>query len=129
MMRQRAKTPPKRADALKELAVAVDRLPERLGEAAEGSAPEAWSALVHGRARIVRRFERGGRKYLLLRINLVASRARRLSEREAVVLSRRVQGASLKAIGTELGIAVSTVAYAVRRATAKVGVHTSLELV
>jgi DNA-binding CsgD family transcriptional regulator len=126
--RARVKGPSKQLEALRALALVVDRRPKQRETPGESDAA-VWTALVHGRARVVQRFKRRGRSYLLLRMFRASSHARSLDEREVFVLSRRVQGASLKSIGTDLGIGVSTVAYAIRRAMHKLGVSTQVELV
>lgn len=116
--------------SLGEVALAVDRGGARERRGAERCSDSAWRDLVAGRLRIVERFERDGRRFVIARYgNGERSRGVLLTDREIAVVERRVRGAPLKDIAAALGVSISTVAKALTRALDKLGLENQAELI
>ncbi len=92
-----------------------------------------FQALTRDELRAIDHFDRGGRRYVLLRPGDATTGSsagrRRFTAREIEVLEQVVGGASNKAIGYDLGLASSTVATHVSVAMAKLGVRSRVELI
>lgn len=80
------------------------------------------SELLHGAWRVVDRFERDGRRYLLA--GRPPASARALSRREREVLAHAVLGCSNKHTAHALGVSESTVCTQLRSALRRLGVET-----
>lgn len=116
-------------ESLGAVAMAVDRA-ACLNEGEAGASERAWRDLVSGRLRVVERFDRDGRRFVVARRGSSAKvRGIQLTEREIEVVQRRVRGAPLKDIAAALGVSISTVAKSLKRALGKLGLETQAELI
>lgn len=115
--------------ALREAAIAVDRARTAAVRGTD-EALELWRALHEGRWSIVDVFDNDGRRFLVARANEPASApAPALSRREQQVVDRLALGHSNRMIAYELGISASSVATHLRRASAKLRLSSTRELV
>lgn len=90
-----------------------------------GEAATVWDGLMSGHWSLVGRFDRDGKRHLLLRRNRAAERAPvTLTPHEASVVDYAVLGHSNKRMAYELGISQPNVSECLRRACAKLGVGT-----
>jgi DNA-binding CsgD family transcriptional regulator len=86
--------------------------------------------LVAGTWSLVDVFDRDGRRYVIAQPNApVVPPVTRLSSRESQVVACAALGHSNKLIAYELGLAPSTIAAHLARATAKLGATTRADLV
>jgi DNA-binding CsgD family transcriptional regulator len=90
---------------------------------------EAWGALMAGAATLVGHYREVDRCLVVLRQGRSSGRNGSLSDRERVVVSRRLVGASLREIADELDVSISTVAKNLQRALLKLNVQNIAELV
>lgn len=124
-----ARTPEHR-DALTRAVIAIERARRRDARTDPGALLEAWRAIVERRWTLSDVVESDGRRFMLARVNPPASLAHaRLTPREQQVAALLVQGVPQKAIGYELEMAPSTVAFHVKNIARKVGASSSTELV
>jgi DNA-binding CsgD family transcriptional regulator len=93
------------------------------------AARRIWHGMLSGELLVERHFDRGGRRYLMVK-PAPGDRSRRdcLSEREREVISYRAYGQSLKRIAGELGVSVPTAQRALASALKKLGLSGELEL-
>ncbi len=90
-----------------------------------GEVATVWDGLISGHWSLVGRFDRDGKRHLLLRRNRAAERAAvTLTPHEASVVDYAVLGHSNKRMAYELAISQSNVSECLRRACAKLGVGT-----
>ncbi len=108
--------------ALREAAVALTRARTQTRKHDSEQALREWQSLVQGQWSLVDRFESDGRRYLIAQRNSpdVAKR-KALSVNETQVASFRAMGHSMKLIGYELGLPVSSVSKLLTDAAAKLG--------
>ena len=118
-------------ELLGELALAVDRARPASDAEFEGSTHDIWCDLLAGRLRVVTRFDREGRRFVVVRKTHgpTQSGLSPLTAREIAVIERRVRGAQLKSIATALGVSTSTVAKSLQRALFKLGLEKQADLV
>ena len=116
--------------ALRDAAIAIDRVRTRQGRRDPDHALEKWRTLVAGRWTLVDSFERDGRRYILARPNAPTRAAEpQLSPREAQAVHAAALGHPDKLIAYELGTAPSTVSNLLARARRKLGLRNRVELV
>ncbi len=116
-------------ERLKQAVVAMEKARSKLGRSNPEEALSSWQALVAGRWSIVERFESDGRRYLLARANVPGSNASLGTtplEQHALLL--RAQSVSLKVIGYELGVTMSTACKLIQNGIHKLGLGSELEL-
>lgn len=117
-------------DLLRATATRIDRLRARPQRMSAEEASHVWQALYAGRWSLVDSFERDGRRYYLACPNEPRPPAQpTLGEREAQVVGALAAGHSNKAIAYELGMSASSVATHLRRAQAKLGAASRVELI
>ena len=124
-------TKPARAqEALRRLALGIDRARSDLRRDDPDRALEIWTAMVSGRWTLVDQFHGVGKRFLIARRNdpKVAEPAK-LTLRERQIASYAALGHSNKLIAYELGIAASTVATHLTSAQTKLGVKNRVELI
>lgn len=123
--------PREQGDWIGDFAVAVDRAGARNRRGADRSSEQAWSDLIAGRVRVVSRFDRDGRRFIVARRTDTPTQAgvSPLTPRELAAVEHRVRGAPLKAIAPALGVSISTVAKSLQRALFKLGIENQAELV
>ncbi len=108
--------------ALRDAAVAVTRARTQTRKHDSEQALREWRALVQGRWSLVDRFDTDGRRFLIAQRNSPeAARRKALTASESQVASFRAMGHSMKLIGYELGLPVSTVSRLLTDAAAKLG--------
>jgi DNA-binding CsgD family transcriptional regulator len=90
-------------------------------------ATAVWHALLDGRLAITDRFDREGRRFVVVRATSADDRDA-LTERERRVLAAVAHGQANKQIALELGVSESTVSAALREAARKLGVRSRVEL-
>lgn len=90
-------------------------------------AVSVWDALLEGRLAVTDRFDRDGRRFVVVRTTEAHDRAA-LTVRERQVLGSVVRGHSNKRIALDLGVSESTVSTALRGAARKLGVRSRVEL-
>ncbi len=113
--------------SLGDVALAADRASS---DADTEACDKAWRDLVSGRLRIIQRFDKDGRRYVVARRSKGTKlRGVQLTERELSVVERRVRGAPLKDIAAALGVSISTVAKSLKRALGKLGLENQAELI
>lgn len=113
--------------SLGDVALAADRASS---DADTEACDKAWRDLVSGRLRIIQRFDKDGRRYVVARRSKGTKlRGVQLTERELSVVERRVGGAPLKDIAAALGVSISTVAKSLKRALGKLGLENQAELI
>ncbi|GMV15915.1 MAG: hypothetical protein AMXMBFR56_41390 [Polyangiaceae bacterium] len=113
--------------SLGDVALAADRASS---DADTEACDKAWRDLVSGRLRIIQRFDKDGRRYVVARRSKGTKlRGVQLTERELSVVERRVRGAALKDIAAALGVSISTVAKSLKRALGKLGLENQAELI
>lgn len=116
--------------ALREAAVAIDRVRGMLQRPDADEVLAHWGALLSGHWSLLVAFERDGRRYLLARRNEHPTGGRRaLSRREAQVTAHAALGRPYKSIAHDLGLAPSTVATHLAAALRKLGLSSRRELV
>jgi DNA-binding CsgD family transcriptional regulator len=124
-----AKCPSSR-EALRTMAVSMDRARGALRRRDPEEALSIWRALVDGRWTLLDHFDRDGRRYLVARRNDVdPSMPAALSLRERQIVGFAALGHSVKLIGYELGLSGPTVSTHLGSAMTKLGVRTRAELV
>lgn len=117
-------------EALRMAAVGIDRVRARPQRLSLDEVTSVWRALIAGRWSLVECFERGGRRYYVAQANSPELPPRQgLSAREAQIVGAVELGRSNKAIAYELGLSPSSVATHLRRAQAKLGVSSRMELI
>lgn len=117
-------------DALSLAVRAAERARGKLKRARPDEAMRIWRSLVAGRWSLSDHFESDGRRYILAYVNSPAAPAvRPLSELERQVLSCSALGKANKLIAHELGVPLSTVSSALKRAAAKLGAQRPRDLV
>lgn len=113
--------------SLGDVALAADRASS---DADTEACDKAWRDLVSGRLRIIQRFDKDGRRYVVARRTKGTKlRGIQLTARELSVVERRVRGAPLKDIAASLGVSISTVAKSLKRALGKLGLENQAELI
>lgn len=114
-----------------DVAYAVDRQRSRVRKGHGSSSEEAWNDLIAGRVRVVSRFDRDGRRFIVARRseNPTQAGVAPLTPRELAAVQHRVRGAQLKDIAPALGVSISTVAKSLQRALFKLGLENQAELV
>jgi DNA-binding CsgD family transcriptional regulator len=122
--------PARAQEALRRLALGIDRARTDLRRDDPDRALEIWTAMVSGRWTLVDQFHDVGKRFLIARRNdpKVAEPAN-LTLRERQIASYVALGHSNKLIAYELGIAASTVATHLTSAQAKLGVKNRVELI
>lgn len=95
----------------------------------EDEALRLWQCLVEGRWTLLDEFERDGQRYLVALPNAPMHASSRLTLREGQVLAQVACGLSNKEIAYTLGLAPSTVATLVARASKKLGTTSRVALV
>jgi DNA-binding CsgD family transcriptional regulator len=111
------------------------RLRSRLAPANDAAAARSlpddaegvWHALLDGRVALVDRFDRDGRRFVVLRPCAPHERAA-LTIRERQVLASVALGHANKRIAMDLGVSESTISAALRGAARKLGVRSRVEL-
>jgi len=117
-------------DALKRAARAIERARLRDRRTDVQAVLDAWRAIYERRWTLVETTESDGRRLLLARVNPPEQQpVAGGSAREQQVAALLVQGVSQKAIGFELQIAPSTVAYHVKKLMQRVGAASVPDLV
>lgn len=117
-------------EALSRAVKAIDRARRRDARTDPRALLDAWRAIVEGRWTLVDTVESDGRRLLLARVNPpVGVDHPQLTPREKQVAALLVRGVPQKAIGYELSMSPSTVAFHVKNAARKLGLSTSTELV
>lgn len=91
-------------------------------------AEAVWHALLDGRLSIADRFDRAGRRFVVLRASETACDSGALTSRERHVLASVALGHANKRIALELGVSESTVSSALRGVAKKLGVRSRVEL-
>ncbi|MCC6665462.1 MAG: hypothetical protein IT375_17035 [Polyangiaceae bacterium] len=114
-----------------DVAYAVDRQRSRVRKGQGSSSEAAWNDLIAGRVRVVSRFDRDGRRFIVARRseNPTQAGVAPLTPRELAAVQHRVRGAQLKDIAPALGVSISTVAKSLQRALFKLGLENQAELV
>lgn len=114
-----------------DVAYAVDRQRSRVRKGQGSSSEAAWNDLIAGRVRVVSRFDRDGRRFIVARRtdNPTQAGVAPLTPRELAAVQHRVRGAQLKDIALALGVSISTVAKSLQRALFKLGLENQTELV
>jgi DNA-binding NarL/FixJ family response regulator len=116
-------------EALRAAVVAMDRA-RRPGRPHADDALAAWQALTQGRWSLLDRFEEGGRRYLIAHRNVPAADGPdAFTPPERLVAQYASLGHSNKLIAHELGLSIGTVARHLRRASAKLGARSRVDLV
>jgi DNA-binding CsgD family transcriptional regulator len=113
--------------ALRNAARDIDRA--RAHALDEADALALWRCLVEHRWTLLDEFESDGRRYVVAIPNAPREPTEALSERESQVVAQVGRGLSNKEIGYLLGLAPSTVATLVARASKKLGVGSRVALV
>jgi DNA-binding NarL/FixJ family response regulator len=90
-------------------------------------AAAVWHALLEGRFAVSDRFDRDGRRFVVVRAS-GADERHALTLRERQVLGSVALGHANKRIALELGVSESTVSAALRGAARKLGVRSRVEL-
>lgn len=117
-------------DALTDAAVRIDRARGRHARLAAADMTQVWQGLVAERWSLVDHFDRDGRRYFIARANAPEVPGQpALSPREAQVVGAAAMGHGTKVIAYELGISASSVATHLRRAAAKLGVTSRVQLI
>ena len=114
------------ADGLRVRSRAASALPSSL-EVASDDASAIWHALLDGRLAIADRFDRDGRRFVVVRTTGEGERDA-LTVRERQVLAAVARGYANKRIALELGVSESTVSAALRGAARKLGLRSRVEL-
>lgn len=115
--------------ALREATLRAERARGRMRREDPDGALEVWSAMVGGEYSLVDQFEHGGRRYVVARRCALPLRGTSgLTSRELVVAAHVASGRSLKLVGYELGLSISTVATHLGRAMRKLEVGSRAEL-
>jgi DNA-binding CsgD family transcriptional regulator len=110
-------------EALRQATVQLDRARSSRGRSDVPGAIEAWKALVSARWSLLDHFDRDGRHFVVAAYNEPeVSAEKKLTEREAQVLSYAALGQHNKLIAYNLGLSASTVRVLLHRAAAKLGV-------
>lgn len=123
--------PEPKSEWIGDLAVAVDHQGSRGRRGRERSSGDVWNDLISGRLRVVSRFDRDGRRFIVARRteNPTQAGVAPLTPRELAAVEYRVRGAPLKVIAPALGVSISTVAKSLQRALFKLGIENQAELV
>lgn len=100
--------------------------PPLLGDVPD-DASAIWHALLDGRLAIADRFDRDGRRFVVVRTTSADEREA-LTVRERQVLAAVARGQANKRIALELGVSESTVSAALRGAAKKLGLRSRVEL-
>jgi DNA-binding CsgD family transcriptional regulator len=110
-------------------ASSIDFVREHHRESVEAAAM-VWQGLIAGRWSLVGRFDRSGRRYVVAKKNAPQVwAAKALTARELRVVTFIAIGQTNKFIACELELSESYVSECVKRACAKLGVRSRLELV
>lgn len=96
-------------------------------DVAADDASAIWHALLDGRLAIADRFDRDGRRFVVVRTTGEGERDA-LTVRERQVLAAVARGYANKRIALELGVSESTVSAALRGAARKLGLRSRVEL-
>lgn len=117
-------------EALRDSVQLLERARTRLRHDDPGQAMDAWKGLVEARWSLLDHFEAGGKRYVLARCNEATEGGtlNDLSAREQQVVAFVALGHANKVIAYELGLAPSTVAVLLTRASRKLGVKSRAEL-
>jgi DNA-binding CsgD family transcriptional regulator len=99
----------------------------QLAAADVGDAASVWHGLLEGRFAVADRFDRDGRRFVVVRTTDAGDRSA-LTTREREVLASIACGHANKRIALELGVSESTVSAALRGAARKLGVRSRVEL-
>lgn len=119
--------------SLDEWRVVAEHLASGLRERAQRApmnvddAVSVWRALLEGHLAIADRFDRDGRRFVVVRPTS-AHDPDALTERERQVLASVAHGHANKRIALDLGVSESTVSTALREAARKLGVRSRVEL-
>jgi DNA-binding CsgD family transcriptional regulator len=117
-------------EELRSAARAVDRARGALRRRDEEEALDLWKGLVAGRWSLVDHFDSDGRRYVVAHKNdPEVPDPRALTMRERQVLAYVALGHSLKLLGYELGLSVSTIAEHRKSAMRKLGLTSQAEVV
>ncbi|HEY6462705.1 MAG TPA: LuxR C-terminal-related transcriptional regulator [Polyangiaceae bacterium] len=109
---------------------AIDRARGRLRRVEPERALSLWRGLVAGKWSLVDQIDHDGRRFVAARRNPIEHRAwESLTAREAQVVACAAEGQSLKIIGYQLGVSMTTAATALASARRKLGFGSRLELV
>lgn len=114
------------ADGLRARSRASKALPSS-PDVAPDDASAIWHALLDGRLAIADRFDRDGRRFVVVRTTGDGERDA-LTVRERQVLAAVARGYANKRIALELGVSESTVSAALRGAARKLGLRSRVEL-
>jgi DNA-binding CsgD family transcriptional regulator len=123
--------PEPESQSIGDVAYAVDRQRSRARKGHGSASEAAWNDLIAGRVRVVSRFDRDGRRFIVARRteNPTQAGVTPLTPRELAAVQHRVRGAQLKDIAPALGVSISTVAKSLQRALFKLGLENQAELV
>jgi DNA-binding CsgD family transcriptional regulator len=126
-----AEEPAKKAHAVLARAVAaIDQARGRKRRDDPDAALELWQGLVAGRWSLLEHFDRDGKRLIVARKNdPTTDGPELLSGRERYVLAARARGTSLKLIGYELGLSISSVSRTLTSGMRKLGILHEPELV
>ncbi len=116
-------------DALRAMAIAMDRARSSLRKSDEEEAISLWTALVDGRWTLLEHFDRDGRRYFVARRNEPqVHEVLALGPRERQIVAYAARGHSVKLIAYELGLSSPTISEHLTSAMAKLGVANRGEL-
>jgi DNA-binding CsgD family transcriptional regulator len=108
-----------------------ENVEQRATPLSPAEAASLWSSLAQNQLTPVDSFDRGPRRYVLLRSQDLPQPppAARLTEREVDVLVRLAAGQTNKAIAFDLAVSVGTVSRHLSTARAKLGVHSRVGMI
>ncbi len=117
-------------DALRRAILAIERARRKDRRTDQGALLEAWRAIYDRRWTLVETIESDGRRMLLARVNPPQQHVdSKMTPREREVAALVAQGVPQKAVGYELALSPSTVAFHVRNIARKLGASSSTDLV
>ncbi len=117
-------------DALKRAVLAIERARRKDRRTDQVALLEAWRAIYERRWTLVETIESDGRRMLLARVNPPAQHVdAKMTPREREVAALVAQGVPQKAVGYELALSPSTVAFHVRNIAKKLGASSTTDLV
>lgn len=121
---------PESQDALRRAVLAIERARRKDRRTDQAALLEAWRAIYEQRWTLVETIESDGRRMLLARVNPPSQHLdAKMTPREREVAALVAQGVPQKAVGYELDLSPSTVAFHVRNIAKKLGASSSTDLV
>lgn len=117
-------------EALRRAVLAIERARRKDRRTDQEALLEAWRAIYDRRWTLVETIESDGRRMLLARVNPPTQHVdSKMTPREREVAALVAQGVPQKAVGYELDLSPSTVAFHVRNIAKKLGASSSTDLV